>query len=68
MFADIFRLATGLVRESYDLVEKTVVATYDDVTSIPDAIAQGWDEGLFSSPSQSTDTDVADATTSADTK
>lgn len=46
MFSWIAETTVGFLSETYDVGEKVVVATYDDICDIPDAIERGWENGL----------------------
>lgn len=47
MLAKLFEITTGLVKDTYNVTANLAEATYDEVTSIPDAISKGWNEGCF---------------------
>ena len=37
----------GLIRETYDVAETSVLYLADDIAGIPDAAIAGWNDGLF---------------------
>jgi hypothetical protein len=54
MLAKLFEITTGLVKDTYNVTADAVEATYDEVTSIPDAISKGWNEGCLTSDDEHT--------------
>ena len=48
MLGKLFELTAGAVKETYNGVASIAEYTIDEITSIPDAIEKGWDEGLLS--------------------
>lgn len=48
MLTKLVEKTVGAIRETVDVVENVASATYDEVTSLPEAIEKGWNEGLFS--------------------
>lgn len=47
MLGSLVEFTFRSLRSTYNAVEATAEFIIDDITSIPDAIEKGWNEGLF---------------------
>lgn len=52
MLGKLFEFTAGAVKDIYNVTADTAEYIYDDITSIPDAISKGWDEGLVTHDSK----------------
>lgn len=46
MLGWLVKTTVGTLREAYNAAESTIMYVADEIASIPDAIKEGWDEGL----------------------
>lgn len=46
MLSWIITKTVGTLRETYDLAEKAITATAEEISEIPNAISKGWEHGL----------------------
>ncbi len=53
MLGILFEYGTKVVKSTYDVVADSTEYIIDDIASIPDAVAKGWEEGFSSSDEKS---------------
>ena len=55
MFSKLFEITTATISSTYDAVASVTEYVAEDIASIPDAIAKGWEEGIM--PAEETPTE-----------